>query len=229
VFARTDRGIRSFGSIASAAWAQLRPVGRRNTFTLRSRAMADPARKFATYEDVLSAPEHRIAQVIDGELVLQPRPAGSHSVVASELGADLVTPFRRGRGGPGGWRILFEPELHLGSPAQILVPDLAGWRNERITFSLKLPFFDVAPDWVCEVLSPGTARLDRGRKADIYAEQGVQFLWLVDPDARHIEAFRIADGSWLRIGLFADAGARIPPFDAVPLDVPSFFDFGNEP
>ncbi len=189
----------------------------------------DAARKFATYDDVLSAPENMVAQVIDGELVLHPRPARLHTHVASELGTELGPPFRRGRGGPGGWLILDEPELHLGSPPQILVPDLAGWRVDRVTFDGKGAFFDVAPDWVCEVLSPSTARLDRGRKADICAEQGVQFLWLIDPDARQLEAFRILDGSWLRIGLFADAEARIPPFDAVPLDVPSLFRFPNEP
>jgi Uma2 family endonuclease len=191
--------------------------------------MADPARKSATYEDVLNADNHLIAQAIDGELVLNPRPAGRHIVVASDLGADLSTMFRRGRGGPGGWLILDEPELHLGSPEQILVPDLAGWRNEHLTFSLDRPFFDTPPDWVCEVLSPGTERLDRGRKADIYAVQGVSSLWLVDPDARHVEAFRIAEGCWLRIGLFAETEARIPPFDAAPLDLPSLFRLPNDP
>jgi Uma2 family endonuclease len=191
--------------------------------------MAEAARKVATYEDVLDAPEHRIAQVLDGELVLRPRPARRHARVGTRLGAILDGPFDRGAGGPGGWFLLHEPELHLGSPTQILVPDLAGWRLERVTFDGEGAFFDVAPDWVCEILSPGTARIDRGRKADVYAEQGVPFLWLADPDARHVEAFRIHEGSWLRIGLFADADARIPPFDAVPIDVPSLFRFPNEP
>jgi Uma2 family endonuclease len=191
--------------------------------------MADAARKFATYEDVLNAPEHLVAEVLDGELVLQPRPARRHAHVASDLTTELGPPFRRGRGGPGGWLLLHEPELHLGSPTQILVPDLAGWRLERATFDGEGAFFDVAPDWVCEVLSPATARMDRGRKADIYAEQGVQWLWLIDTEARSVESFRLLDGSWLRIGLFADADARIPPFDAIALDVPALFKFPNEP
>ena len=191
--------------------------------------LAEAARKFATYEDVLSAPDHLVAEVLDGDLVLQPRPARRHAHVASDLTTELGPPFRRGRGGPGGWLILYEPELHLGSPTQILVPDLAGWRLERATFDGEGAFFDVAPDWVCEVLSPATARMDRGRKADIYAEQGVQWLWLVDTEARSVESFRLLDGSWLRIGLFADAEARIPPFDAIALDVPALFKFPNEP
>jgi len=190
--------------------------------------MAEVARKFATYEDVLNAPEHLVAEVLDGELVLQPRPARRHAHVASDLTAELGPPFRRGRGGPGGWLILYEPELHLGSPAQILVPDLAGWRLERATFDGEGAFFDVAPDWVCELLSPATARMDRGRKADIYAEQGIQWLWLIDTETRSVESFRLLDGSWLRIGLFADAEARIPPFDAIALDVPALFKFPNE-
>jgi Uma2 family endonuclease len=191
--------------------------------------MADAARKLATYEDVLNAPEHLLAQVVDGELVLQPRPAGRHTHVATELGSDLHALFRRGRGGPGGWYILDEPELHLGAPAQILVPDLAGWRLERVTFDASGAFYEVAPDWVCEVLSPGTARFDRGRKADVYAEQGVRYLWLVDTETRQIEAFRLLDRSWLRVGVFAEAGARIEPFEAAPLDVPQLFRLPNEP
>jgi Uma2 family endonuclease len=191
--------------------------------------MVDAARKSATYEDVLRAPEHMIAEVIDGELVLQPRPARRHARVTTRIGATLDGPFDRGTDGPGGWFLLYEPELHLGSPAQILVPGLAGWRIERVTFDGEGAFFDLAPDWVCEILSPKTAHIDRGRKADVYAEQGVQFLWFVDPDARHVEAFRIHEGSWLRIGLFAAADTRIPPFDAVPIDIPSFFRFPNEP
>ncbi len=191
--------------------------------------MANTTRKLATYEDVLHAPEHLIAQVVDGELVLQPRPARRHARVATRLGAALDGPFDRGTHGPGGWFSVHKAELHLGSPTHILVPDLAGWRLERATFDGDGAFFDVAPDWVCEILSPATARLDRGKKADVYAEQGVQFLWLADPDARHVEAFRIHEGSWLRIGLFAEADARIPPFDAVPFDVPSLFRFPNEP
>jgi Uma2 family endonuclease len=160
---------------------------------------------------VLGAPEHLVARIVDGELVLQPRPARRHTLVASDLGAELVTRFRRGRGAPGGWLILDEPELHLGAGPQILVPDLAGWRSERATFDADGAFFDVIPSRVCEVLSPSTTRLDRGRKADIFASLGVEHLWLVDPDVRHIEAIALCGAEWLRVGLVAETNARIRP------------------
>ncbi len=186
--------------------------------------MGVAARKLATYTDVLAASEHLIAQVIDGELHTQPRPAGAHATFSSELGIELGPPFRRGRGGPGGWLLLDEPELHLGPEPQILVPDLAGWRRERMPMVRREPFFTLVPDWVCEVLSPGTQRIDRGRKADLYAREGVKHLWLADVDARQIEAFELVGTRWQRIGAFTDEVARIPPFDAVPLDIPSLFE-----
>ena len=190
--------------------------------------MASAARKIATYRDVLEAPEHMVAEVIDGELHLQPRPARRHAYASSHLGADLTLPFGRGRGGPGGWLILDEPELHLGPEPAILVPDLAGWRVDRATFDGEGAFIDVVPDWVCEVLSPSTAAFDRSRKADLYAKLGVSYLWLVDVSTRQIEAFRLMEGKWLRLGAYDQADARIEPFDAVPLEVPALFTFPNE-
>jgi hypothetical protein len=182
----------------------------------------------ATYLDVLAAPDHMIAEVIDGDLHLQPRPARRHARAASRIGGCLDGPFDRGRGGPGGWVILDEPELHLGAEPVILVPDLAGWRVDRATFDGDGAFIDVVPDWVCEVLSPSTAAFDRSRKADLYAELGVSYLWLVDVSTRQIEAFRLAEGKWLRLGAYDRADARIEPFDAVPLEVPALFTFPNE-
>ncbi len=190
--------------------------------------MADAARKLATYEDVLNAPEHMVAQVVDGELHVQPRPAGAHTRSSSRLVSDLDGPFDRGRGGPGGWLILAEPELHLGPQPQILVPDLAGWRRERMAAYPRAPFVTVTPDWVCEVLSPSTARFDRGRKADVYAELGVKHMWLFDVEVPQIEAFENVGGRWLRLGAYDQSDARIVPFDAVPLDVPSLVE-GLEP
>lgn len=173
-------------------------LGARATLT----AMAEPARKLATYEDVLNAPEHVIAQVVDGELHVQPRPAKRHARSASRLGGDLDGPFDCGRGGPGGWLILDEPELHLGPQPQILVPDLAGWRRERMPVIGDGAFFDVVPDWVCEVLSPSTGAFDCGRKADVYAELSVKYMWLVDPEIPQIEAFENVGGRWLRLGAY---------------------------
>jgi Uma2 family endonuclease len=190
--------------------------------------MASVARKVATYRDVLDAPEHTVAEVIDGDLHTHRRPARRHALVSSYLGADLTLPFGRGRGGPGGWVILDEPELHLGPEPAILVPDLAGWRVDRATFDGEGAFIDVVPDWVCEVLSPSTAAFDRSRKADLYAELGVSYLWLVDVTTRQIEAFRLAEAKWLRLGAYGQIDARIEPFDAVPLEVPALFTFPNE-
>jgi Uma2 family endonuclease len=179
--------------------------------------MAEPARRRATFEDLLAAPPHTIAQIVDGELYVMPRPAGPHALVASGLGIDLGGAFQRGRGGPGGWIFLHEPELHFG--ADVVVPDLAGWRAERVP-ALNAPFFTTAPDWVCEVLSRRHAKLDRGPKAEVYAREEVEFLWLVDPEETCIEAYSRLDGRWVRLGAWSgDSTARIPPFDAVAIDL----------
>jgi Uma2 family endonuclease len=179
--------------------------------------MAQPAPRLATYDDLLAAPQHMIAQLVNGELHLQPRPAGPHSVAASGLGIDLGTPFQRGRGGPGGWIILNKSEVHLAG--DVVVPDLAAWRAERPP-ELEAICLTVTPVWVCEVISPSSGRFDRGPKADLYAKAGVEFMWLVEPDANLIEAFRLVEGAWLRLGAWAgEVSAHIPPFDAVALEL----------
>lgn len=180
--------------------------------------MANPARRQATYEDVLAAPEHLIAEVLDGELVLQPRPAARHSVVASTLGEELGPPFKRGRGGPGGWLILDEPELHLAS--DILVPDLAGWRRERLDRIGDEAFIEMAPDWVCEVLSPSTEKRDRAAKLPIYARERVSHAWLVNPAQRTLEVLRLTSERWLTLAVHHDDHrVRAEPFDAIELDL----------
>lgn len=180
--------------------------------------MVHPARRKASYEDVLDTPEHVVAQVIAGTLHTQPRPAGPHAAVTSALSDELGPPFRRGRGGPGGWILLYEPELHLGS--DILVPDLAGWRRERLSVVPNEPYFTLPPDWVCEVLSPSTAKLDRADKLPIYAREQVGFVWLVDPLARTLEILRRDGSSWLLAGVYGDAERiRAAPFDAIELDL----------
>jgi Uma2 family endonuclease len=182
--------------------------------------MSSAARKIADYSDVLAAPADRVAQVIDGELVLQPRPRSRHARASSRLGGGLDGPFDQGNGGPGGWIILDEPELHLGPEPQILVPDLAGWRRERMPKVPDVAFFTLPPDWVCEVLSPSSAVLDRGRKSELYAREGVKHLWLFDVQDRFIEAFELEHGRWVKLGVYAGDEERIAPFDAVPLSVP---------
>src|SRR5206468_11525374 len=132
----------------------------------------------ATYQDLLALPEHVVGEIIGGELIVSPRPGPRHAVAASVLGGELVPPYHSGRGGPGGWWILFEPELHLGD--DVLVPDLAGWRRERMPAVPDVPFFTLAPDCLCEVTSPATRALDRVRKMPIYARERVGHLWLLD-------------------------------------------------
>jgi Uma2 family endonuclease len=184
--------------------------------------MVDPAPKPATYQDVLDAPPHMVAELVDGELHLQPRPASKHARASSNLGADINHPFDRGRGGPGGWWILDEPELHLGP--DVLVPDLAGWRRDRMPEFPDVPFFTLPPDWVCEVLSPSTSRIDKVLKARIYAREQVPWFWLVDPKARLVEVRRLQEGQWVIVDT-ADASApvRLPPFDAVELNPADWF------
>jgi Uma2 family endonuclease len=181
--------------------------------------MADPARRLATYEDVLRAPPHLVAEVIDGELHLSPRPAKPHTAAQTALGEELGPPFKRGRGGPGGWILLFEPELHLG--ADIIVPDMAGWRRERMpTIVADEPFFTLSPDWVAEVISPRTAKIDRTDKQRIYARERVQWLWYIDPLQRTLEVQRLGDDGWIVRGAWRDdARVRAEPFDAIELDL----------
>jgi Uma2 family endonuclease len=174
--------------------------------------------KRATYEDVLNAPENKVAEILDGELVLSPRPAPRHSVASSRIGAALGEPFDRGRGGPGGWWILDEPEIHLGD--QVVVPDLAGWRRERMPSIPELAFFPLAPDWACEVLSPSTERIDRGRKLRIYADAGVPHLWFVNPVERTLEVMRLRDSVWTILAVHSESDVvRAEPFDAVELEL----------
>ncbi len=178
--------------------------------------MSQTASKPADYADLLAVPPHRIAEIIDGELHTQPRPAPRHARAGSSLGIQIGAPFDNGNGGPGGWWIIDEPELHLGR--DVLVPDLAGWRRSRMPTLPETAWFELAPDWVCEILSPGTARIDRVRKMPIYAAHGIEHLWLVDPDQRTLEAYERRGTQWLLIASHADDEiVKVPPFDAVPL------------
>jgi Uma2 family endonuclease len=183
--------------------------------------MGDPAKRDATYEDVLSAPAHKVAELIAGELVLSPRPGGPHAVAASALGEELGPPFKRGRGGPGGWIILDEPEVHLGR--DVLVPDLGGWRRATMPVITNEPFFTIRPDWICEVLSPSTERFDRAEKVRIYARAGVQHAWLVNPLLRTLEVVRLSSDKpeqWTTLGIFRDDDkVRAEPFEVFELDL----------
>lgn len=182
--------------------------------------MTQAARKRATYEDVLAADPRQIAEVIDGVLYTQPRPSLRHAQVTTELTSSLNPPFRHGRGGPGGWIFLMEPELHLGVEPDILVPDLAAWRTSRMAQVPAEPYLALAPDWVAEVLSPSTARIDRGIKLPVYAREGVGHAWLLDPAARTVEVLRLDGAGYRLVGTWGgNETVRLEPFSDVMLEL----------
>ncbi|HKQ69644.1 MAG TPA: Uma2 family endonuclease [Polyangiaceae bacterium] len=181
--------------------------------------MADPAKRRATYEDLLAAPEHTVAELIDGELHTHPRPASQHARAATRLTMELGGPFDRGKGGPGGWILLDEPELHFRG-GDVLVPDLAGWRRERMPELPIAAAFELAPDWACEVLSPATAALDRTVKMGIYAREQVRHVWLVDPVLRTLEVFRLLGKTYEAIAAWhGELTVRAEPFEAIDLEL----------
>ena len=177
--------------------------------------MATTVTREATYADLEAVPPHLVAEILDGVLYTRPRPAPRHGAAATALSAELMGPFQRGRGGPGGWVFIVEPELHLGR--DIVVPDIAAWRTNRMTAIPETAWIDLVPDWVCEVLSRSTASLDRGRKRRVYANAGLQHLWLLDPIEEQLEVFELSSGKWLLLDTFeTDAEVAAPPFKAAP-------------
>jgi Uma2 family endonuclease len=180
-------------------------------------AMAAPKRR-ATYEDLMQVPDTKVAEIIDGELIVSPRPALPHAHCASAIGFALGS--LHGPPGPpaapAGWWILLEPELHFDD--DVVVPDWAAWRRERMPVLPNAPFVSLAPDWVCEILSPSTGRIDRSGKMRVYARAGVEFAWLVDPILQTLEIYRLDGGRWAVVDVHGgDAVARVPPFEAVEL------------
>jgi Uma2 family endonuclease len=178
-----------------------------------------PLKKHATYDDLRDVPDHFVAEMLDGELYATPRPAVPHAHASSALGATLFASFHRS--GAGGWVILDEPELHFGD--DVLVPDIAGWRRERLPTVPATNFLTIAPDWVCEVLSASTESLDRGEKLRIYAREGVAHVWLVDPQRRTLEVLSLASresGRWTAQSTHEGCSClRAAPFESVELDL----------
>lgn len=180
--------------------------------------VARPSPPKATYADLEALPAHRVGEILTGVLHSSPRPASPHAAAATALGEELGPPFKRGRGGPGGWMILDEPELHLGE--DVLVPDLAGWRRERMPEMPHASAFELAPDWACEVLSKSTAAIDRSEKLPIYARERVTHVWLVDPIVKTLEVLRLDQATYRIIATYHDdASVRVEPFDAIELDL----------
>ncbi len=179
------------------------------------------ARRQARYQDLLNLPDNVIGEIIEGELVVSPRPSGPSILAASFLGDELVGPFSKGRGGPGGWWILDEPEIELAHDINHVVPDLAGWKKERMPELPSGHVFTVVPDWICEVVSRTSERRDRVEKLNIYSRFQVRYYWLITPELRSLEAFRLGDNNaWALLGVFADnAKVRVAPFEAVEIDL----------
>lgn len=179
------------------------------------------ARRGATYEDLLKVPENMVAEIIDGELHATPRPASPHANAASGIASDVRGPFHRapdGPGQPGGWWILFEPELHLAK--DVLVPDVAGWRRATMPVLANVAYFERAPDWACEVVSPTTAGTDRVRKMRIYARESVGHLWLVEPLAKTLEVYRLQTEQWVVASTHSGSErVRAEPFEAIEIDL----------
>jgi Uma2 family endonuclease len=174
--------------------------------------------RVATYEDILALPENMVGELIDGELFTTPRPSPRHARSKGSLYSRLYRAFDEGDGGPGGWWTVIEPELHLGN--DVLVPDIAGWRRERLAVFPDAAYFDLAPDWICEVISPSTTRLDRVKKLPRYARNGVEHAWIVDPILRTLEVYRRDGNRFEPVDAYSgDSIVRAEPFDAVDLSL----------
>lgn len=185
--------------------------------------MAQPARdrRDVLYEAYLRVPEHRHAEIVNGTLYVMSRPAPRHANASSVLGSELNGAFQRGRGGPGGWWILDEPELQL-VPKEPVVPDLAGWRVERMPELPDSACFTLVPDWICEVLSRSTEAIDRDEKLPYYAQHGVRHVWLLDPIEKRLEVHILDDegGRWREVRIHqGERAVRAAPFDAIELDL----------
>jgi Uma2 family endonuclease len=181
--------------------------------------MAEPARKRAMYEDLYLVPENMTGEIINGELIVTPRPSRKHVYTTSALDKKIGSPFQFGEGGgPGGWIILVEPEIGLGE--HTLVPDLGGWREERYPQEEPHNWISVPPNWICEVISPSTRRIDKMEKMPIYAQYGVPFCWLVDPVDKTLDVFRLKTGEWVVAGLYVgDARVRAEPFSDIEINL----------
>ncbi len=185
--------------------------------------MGEAAKRYAVYEDLFELPDNIVGEILNGVLETHPRPAPRHARASSSLGGKIVSPYDHGQGGPGGWWILFEPELHLD--VDIMVPDLAGWQRERMPELPETAWFGCAPDWICEVLSPSTGKTDRAVKMPLYAHYGVEYLWLVDPDLQILEAYQLQTESssgnkWVLLKtLRDDQSVSLPPFTEISFDL----------
>lgn len=187
--------------------------------------MSDSAKlkRPATYDDIANLPANVVGEIIGGELFVSPRPSSKHALALSSLCEELIGPFSKKKGGgPGGWWIISEPEVHSGKKPkeEVYVPDLAGWRRERMPEYPDVPFFEIIPDWVCEILSPSNMRLDRTKKMPQYASLGVKHLWLINPRDKTLEVFQLEAGKWTVLSTHVEEDkVRAEPFEAMEFDL----------
>ena len=180
--------------------------------------MAEPAKRNATFQDIEDVPPNLVGEIIFGSLYTHPRPAPPHVTAGGALQIELGGPFQKGRSGPGGWILVPGPELRLGPHA--ISPVIVGWRRERLPHLPQTAYYDVVPDWICEILSPSTAANDRGPKRRIYTTYGVRHLWHLDPVAKLLEVFELRQDHWVLFESFQDGDTvKAPPFDAVPFQM----------
>jgi len=185
-----------------------------------------PARAYSPtlYESLEALPEGVTGEILNGQLHTQPRPAGPHARTAVQLDRSIGRGYDDGIDGPGGWWILIEPEVHFVYDTEVTVPDLAGWRRERMPYLPEGHRFEVVPDWICEILSPSTASKDREVKMPLYAHYSVPYAWLIDPGEQTLEVYRLDDGTWVESAVFSDTDQVVaPPFEAVSIDLGLFW------
>jgi Uma2 family endonuclease len=180
----------------------------------------DPRVDPAIWEAYLRAPEDRVTEILDGELYSMPRLRPAHARGSVRLCSRLRAFDDPDEGEPGGWVILPEPELHLGPRPDVVIPDVAGWTVARMPSLPREATITLAPDWVCEVISPSTEGIDRGKKRRIYRREGVRWYWLLNVDLRALEVYRLVEGRWLEVETYeGDVRVRVEPFDAIELDL----------
>lgn len=181
--------------------------------------MSQTAETRATYEDLYNIPDNMTGEIIAGKLIVTPRPSRRHGYAASSLSSLLIAPFQFGEsGGPGDWIFLVEPEIALDQ--DFLAPHIAAWKRERFPVEEDHNWISAVPDWVCELLSPSTAKTDKTVKMPLYARSGVGYLWLVDPIAKTLDVFRLMENNWVVAGLYeGNDKVRAEPFQAVEIDL----------
>jgi len=178
------------------------------------------AQKHSLYDQLMELPETLTGEILNCQLHTQPRPSGPHALAGSSLGYELFGPFQKGRGGPGGWWIIDEPEIHFIQDIEVTVPDLAGWKRERMSVIPRGHRFEVVPDWICEIVSPSTESKDREIKMPLYGRYGVQYAWVIDPISRTLEAFKLVNGHWTKLADFSGEDlVAIAPFDAITISL----------